>query len=382
MGSRSWPSPFWAGELNEWLHPPVLEWHDEASCHEIRFQATFVQPNHWNQVNSGRWPGTDRQRISDVPIVFFFGGIDCGDGVEAFDIQNFAKAISKTCVVVIPFRPRGTWWVLDKAGKSFGHIDGDLRDELLQSYVDWMRCLCKAAGDEGIDCRPRVMGYSAGAYALTEILLHTARPFIWRMALCGLHGHGQPEADELGAKRQKMASDKFTAYLKRLRKHPGIPGGLCCFHHPEDKVCPWRVARQIADVLGAQQRRFNYDWKITEIWELDRVSGKAAARHSELMHGYQNVALLSCPFVDNFLEAPVPESGRRSPSRASRHPHRANGRWQRRRSRSPREEQKAGPHAHLQPRQDRGSVGRCSRSRSPRERGGGAGPRRSRSHSP
>lgn len=386
MGSGSWPSPFWAGELDEWHHPPKLEWHDEASGQEILFQATFVEPEHWKQVNSGWWPGKDRQRISEVPIVFFFGGIDCGDGADGFTIRQFAKSISKTCVLVLPFRPKGTWWVLNKAG-TFGHIDGDLCEDLLQAYMDWMRCLCKAARDEGIDSRPRVMGFSAGAYALTELLLHSARPFIWCMALCALHGHGQPETDELADRRRKTASDKFAAYLSRLRKHPGIPGGLYCFHHPEDKVCPWPAARQVAEVLGTQQRRLKYDCKVTEIWELDKTSRKTTARQIEqgvvpLMHGYQNTALLSNPFVDEFLEGPTPNGGPRSPSRTSSRPQRTDGRWQRRRSRSPREEGGASPPARSRTRWDGRRGGRCSRSRSPCHRVGGASRRRSRSHSP
>mmetsp|Transcript_108364 Transcript_108364/g.305567 ORF Transcript_108364/g.305567 Transcript_108364/m.305567 type:complete len:394 (+) Transcript_108364:134-1315(+) len=313
MATNDWPSPFWAGDLDEWFQPPTLEWHDPGSGHSVRFQSTFVQPDLGQRVNAGWWPGEREFGASELPLVFFFGGMDCPPGVDSLGIMNFAKSASVPCVVVVPVRPKGTWWVLDRGGE-FGYVDGNLQPDMVSCFTAWMRFLCREAGKDGcVDGeRPRAMGFSAGAYALTEILSQSREaPFIWCLALGGLHGHGQPQTEGVsGYWRQQQAVQKFGAYLERLRRHPGVPGGLFCFHHPEDNVCPWKYARKIAEALDARQLEVGHaPVEIEEIWTLDKASRKTAERHWEQgkvpqMHGYQNTALLSYAFLQRFLGAP------------------------------------------------------------------------------
>eukprot|EP00930_Biecheleria_cincta_P031892 TRINITY_DN22119_c0_g1_i1.p1 TRINITY_DN22119_c0_g1~~TRINITY_DN22119_c0_g1_i1.p1 ORF type:complete len:372 (-),score=39.26 TRINITY_DN22119_c0_g1_i1:177-1292(-) len=312
MASQEWPSPFWAGKLDEWLQPPILEWCDAELDQPIRFQAVAVQPEYGKKINAGWWPGGCTYRRFELPLVFFFGGMDCPPGLESLGIHTFAKSVSKPCVVVAPFRPKGRWWVLDRGGE-FGYIDGELQPQMVKGFASWMRDLCKMASKEGsVDGeRPRAFGFSAGAYALTEILVHSSmKQRIWSLALGGLHGHGQPEVDDVpNSWRRRQAVEKFDAYLERVRRHPGVPGGLFLFHHPEDNVCPWRYARKIAEALNARQTELGHAaMQIEELWELDKSSRATTARQQSQgikpqMHGYQNTAFLNDRFLCQFLHA-------------------------------------------------------------------------------
>jgi len=253
--------------------------------------------------------------------------MDCPPGIEGFGIRNFAKSVDRPCILVAPHRPKGSWWVLNRGG-DFGYIDGDLKVEAVKAFVEWMQDLCEAALEEGsVDGKhPRALGFSAGAYALTEILAHAHRePLLWCLALGGLHGHGQPEADDIqGHWRQEKAMWNFDAYLERLRWHPGVPGGFFCFHHPEDSVCPWRHARKIAEVLDARQTELGFEaMEIEELWTLDKTSRSTTARQlaqgkKPQMHGYQDTAFLRQSFLQRLLQAAEGRNGRKWRSSSER----------------------------------------------------------------
>lgn len=252
--------------------------------------------------------------------------MSCPPGLDSLGTRGFAKALHKPCILIAPLRTKGAWWVLNRGG-SFGYVDGDLQRDVTMSMCSWMRFLCREAGREGgVDSeRPRALGFSAGAYALTEILAHSApQPFIWCLALAGLHGHGQPDLKglERHCKREcaHEVMDKFEAYLERLRRHPGVPGGMSCLHHPEDNVCPWRYAKKIARVLDARQVQVGCSAvEVEELWDLDEVS-KASAKAAKWqrengkqeapnMHNYQDTAFFRAPFLQRFLRTVDADSG-------------------------------------------------------------------------
>merc|ERR1712083_256122 len=127
---------------------------------------------------------------------------------------------------------------------------------MVKGLAAWMRHLCKLASKEGcVDSQhPVAFGFSAGAYCLTELLSCDEPELLFGVALGGLHGHGQPDTDGIKeARRQTRAVDCFESYLRRVRRHVGVPGGIFCFHHPEDKMCPLRYAQPVIDVLDHQQ---------------------------------------------------------------------------------------------------------------------------------
>eukprot|EP00930_Biecheleria_cincta_P003316 TRINITY_DN104244_c0_g1_i1.p1 TRINITY_DN104244_c0_g1~~TRINITY_DN104244_c0_g1_i1.p1 ORF type:complete len:333 (-),score=30.66 TRINITY_DN104244_c0_g1_i1:41-1003(-) len=236
-------------------------------------------------------------------------------GLEGLGVEGFAEEVSGPCVVVTPLRPKGMFWILNSGG-DFGFIEGDLQIDMVECFAAWMQALCKVASREGrVDGeRPRAFGFSAGAYAVTEILARS-EPFLWSVALGGLHGHGQPDLDGINGKWQRWGDTvihKFDAYVKRLRQHPGVPGGIFWLHHPDDTVCLWKHARVIADVLDSRQRGLGHAALIAEkIWQTDRLSGSAlkmmkkAKENRQLRpsnyHDYQDQAFFRASFLDEFL---------------------------------------------------------------------------------
>lgn len=266
-----------------------------------------------------------------IPLLFFFCGMDCPPGLESFGIENFAEATPTPCIVVTPIRPKGVWWVLSKKRggcPDFGHCDGVFQKDWAKAYVAWMRVLCRVAGRESwVDAeRPRALGFSSGAYALTEILVQSgSQPLIWSLGLGGLHGNGEPDLTEIKRwkKLQRGEGDeileKFDAYLERLRWHPGAPGGIFCFHHPEDNVCSYKNARTIADVLSKRQAALHQvALEFKDIWATDRPPSATDHKGRERVvpnHDYQDTTFLDGCFLKQFLQEPKASGGNQEMTR-------------------------------------------------------------------
>jgi hypothetical protein len=105
--------------------------------------------------------------------------------------------------------------VLDDA-RQWGFVDGNFLLEATDDLIGWMHSM---ANREGIDARyVSVFSFSAGAFAITEVIsrnwclrLHTA-------IVAGVHGHSQADLKDIPAWRQKkqsmvdMIRDKWTDY--------------------------------------------------------------------------------------------------------------------------------------------------------------------------
>ncbi|CAK0877204.1 unnamed protein product, partial [Prorocentrum cordatum] len=94
------------------------------------------------------------------------------------------------------------------------------------------------------------------------------------------------------------------------RSYAALRPLIFCFHHPEDRVCPWRHARAIIGAVDARQAQLGLPAaQVTELAELDRTSAKTTARQLEQglapqMHGYQDTAFLGDRFLRAFLRGP------------------------------------------------------------------------------
>ena len=100
-------------------------------------------------------------------------------------------------------------------------------------------------------------GFSAEAYAITEVMEGGWGPKLRAIVLGGLHGHGQSGLDGSRSRGTKFSSivTKWDAYLKRLQHH-SAPQMLIGVHHEHDKVSPWRYASQINDEIDAARRKY------------------------------------------------------------------------------------------------------------------------------
>ena len=197
------------------MSPPPFWTEGPSKVHEVdnvRFQSTVINPI-----------GETKQRDS-YPLVIWLCGLGpsglYGIGVE---FAWLSRATSKPFVLVAPFRPSTTWWVLDDSRPPWGCVIGSLLDSEVGKYCRWIQTL---AGASGIDrTSVSLFGGSAGAYVTSEIIAHGTCA-LHCVGLAAVHGHGRPDLDGLDEERRKRSDeimDKWTAYINRISNHRTTP---------------------------------------------------------------------------------------------------------------------------------------------------------------
>jgi hypothetical protein len=233
-------------------------WKDPAGVGGVLFQATIVEPK---AIGNAETNGTGTR----YPLVVWFSGAGTRGGLEEVDLELLKRIAPGPLVVAAPLHERffGPWWVLNSGSCEWGYCDGTLERDRLRLLATWLGVLLDVPE---IDKNwLSLIGFSAGAYAVTELLAaagpsatfakNTLRPRT--VVLGGLHGHGQPGDAGLDAPRKQKINEikaKWQAYLKRVGGHCGAPGGIFAVHCREDRVCPWNNAALILGALGTRQR--------------------------------------------------------------------------------------------------------------------------------
>ena len=213
---------------------------DASKVHEVdnvRFQSTLIHPI----AVSGKAVQRD-----GYPLVIWFGGMG-PSGLHGLGVEfaELSRATSEPFVLVVPFRPSETWWVLDDGGHPWGCVTGSLLTGEVDKYCRWIQTL---AGTSGIDrTSVSLFGGSAGAYAISEIIA-AGTCALHCVGLVAVHGHGRPDLDGLDEECKTRSDDimgKWTAYIKRISKHRTTPNILIGVHNEKDTCWPWKYAREI-----------------------------------------------------------------------------------------------------------------------------------------
>ena len=206
----------------------------------VRFQSTLINPI------------VEIHQRDSYPLVIWFGGLG-PSGLDGIGVEFawLSRATSKPFVLVAPFRPSKTWWVLDDYQPPWGCVTGSLLASEVDKYCCWIKTL---AGASGIDrTSVSVFGGSAGAYATSEIIA-CGTCALHCVGLAAVHGHGRPDLDGLDEERRKRSDeikDKWSAYINRISNHHTTPNILIGVHDEEDTCCPWKYAQEIYKALGA-----------------------------------------------------------------------------------------------------------------------------------
>jgi len=133
---------------------------------------------------------------------------------------------------------------------TYGYL-GELCLEKVILLADFLQHCLASLDEPGKGTRRPVigLGFSAGAYCLTEVLA-VGRPRFTVCALGGLHGHGQTDVEELPQRRRPGVAEKYQAYLERISSHPGVPGGIIATHAEADQWSPCSMAWPALHALG------------------------------------------------------------------------------------------------------------------------------------
>eukprot|EP00931_Biecheleriopsis_adriatica_P053628 TRINITY_DN31436_c0_g1_i1.p1 TRINITY_DN31436_c0_g1~~TRINITY_DN31436_c0_g1_i1.p1 ORF type:complete len:491 (+),score=74.77 TRINITY_DN31436_c0_g1_i1:32-1474(+) len=274
---NQWPQPFFEGP-SEWLR-------FESSNGSLHFKATKVMPA---RARSDYVSGCRH------PLLVYFPGLGSESFESDFKLSRISELIRSPIVLVSAKRHPGYWWCLDDASE-WGFIDGCFEEKAVDLFADWIETLIEL---EGIDAkRVAGMGFSAGAYMLTELLANTTnRPLLQKLILGGVHGHAQPDMSDVMGKRRSRHQDivnKWWGYIDRVSVHAGADHGIFIVHNRNDELCPWDLAQKIVKALNEGQRSRKYEAAVVK--ELDIPTSKKNKR------GHCYIQELLCEEVFDFI---------------------------------------------------------------------------------
>ena len=231
----------------------------------VCFEAVLVEP----MLNSLGSP-------ENLPLMVYFAGLTAkgSKAMKEINPKKLAKITPGPFVLVTPHQFDGHWWTISP---RWG--DGDFQPDIATRLVSWIKYL---ANFPGIDCnKVSLLGFSAGAYAATELLACRREVSFDCVVLGGVHGHGQPDLE--GKSRIANQSDireKWKNYMRRLKSHGGARGGIYVVHHREDQYSSWSQAMCICETLSKRQADLGYNEVDIVEAHLDKSGKKTKGSHN------------------------------------------------------------------------------------------------------
>eukprot|EP00971_Amphidinium_carterae_P112170 2221724-Amphidinium_carterae.1 len=202
--------------------------------------------------------------MEPLPLIWWFCGLNDKNFVRYAYLKEHAVQHGfpgSSFIVATILQPPGHWWFLDDK-KDYGWLVGDLDVPLLHKVVSLM---------EAVSLHPQVhprlvflSGFSAGAYAITE-LLAVGIPFpVASIVFGGVHGHGNAlevcnslALSNVVRERTPEFDGKWRAYLSRLSQ-PSEDDirSIVVVHNKRDLMSPWVAAEPIIHAID-QSRTWN-----------------------------------------------------------------------------------------------------------------------------
>eukprot|EP00971_Amphidinium_carterae_P343187 6482803-Amphidinium_carterae.1 len=184
-------------------------------------------------------------------------GLEGLGGIRDTTVQAFMSSkrwLAGSLILVAPLRKPTHWWFSDN-NKNWGWLEGELDVELV---CNMGLLIEELARHPKVDPGKIVLyGFSAGAYAVTELLTtHQSVP-ARVVVLGGVHGHGDTEEQckilGLPPKLQSKVPEfekKWTAYLYRLMSGPNVHADrFVVVHNTLDTLSYWQPASEICNAL-------------------------------------------------------------------------------------------------------------------------------------
>lgn len=269
-----WPTPFF-------IEGPVrrLRWTSPLDRSTYEFAATLLEPE-GGQFDRCAGGASAASTSTGFPLMVYLAGCGSVGGLTEMNLGLLRKSIHVPTVVVAPYHNNThPWWFLRGGGTGHGWVDGVLVPERVRGMKMMIEAL---VADSAIDAKwLSLTGFSAGAYAVTELL--AAGLAVRSIIIGGVHGHGQITTENLDGKRicERMPEYKvkWDSYIERLRKHSGCSGGMIGVHCRRDKPCPFNQAELIYEVLSARNGELGMPAVYVDEIEISKKKSKEG-------HGY------------------------------------------------------------------------------------------------
>ena len=277
-------------EMMLWKDP-----RDPNAGKSVEFAAVLITPA----------DAADSELTEKLPIAFYYCGL--GEKVNVILEQRVPLWQSETqmpFVLVVPARPAGKWWFIGD-DSHWGWISGDFEEEAVDLFGSWMVDIVL---HHRIDSdRVGLLGFSAGAYAVTELLArrHLFGLKLSGVGLGGVHGHAQTDLSEVPLKHQHQAIKRFRRYLERLGRHHGAPW-IEATHSKTDMMSPWKEAHMILKRLS--QRQCECGFPEVSIRLIDEYShdSRPGSNKNKQHHHYFKAAFVRSEFLTALLGGEAP----------------------------------------------------------------------------
>lgn len=284
-----------AAEPRWFESPSTHSWTDATTGVAVQFRACLVLPT-----GTASTPGT-----TSYPLAVYFPGMTENAGEVMRMKGDWGRLTKEPFVLVAPVKPNKLWWFIDD-DSDWGWVKGDVRTALVRVYCEWLAALAELSHVNAD--RIGLFGWSAGAYAVTEIIGHGCIP-LTGVGLGGVHGHGQRDVEGLADIRKAGTIEKFHAYLERLGNHGGVPW-IEATHAPEDKESRWVDAQDIFQVLNERQAALGLPPVSVREVEPEQQDVKPNSKRNRQHHNYFQASFFREEFFIALLggEQPDPDA--------------------------------------------------------------------------
>jgi len=281
------------------LSPGTTEqlWRDEQSGMAVTYLVKLISPTLWPLADLGAAP------TLAWPIAFYFPGL--GHTPASVMAMDWSSCAPEPFFLVVPKRPAGKWWFID-GENGWDWASGAFLPDVANLFKRWLSAMVKKPR---IDVsRVAIFGFSAGAYAVTELLAcGDSDGVVFRgVGLGGLHGHGQDNTAGFPAWLAKngIGVKHFESFLERLRGHSGSPV-IESISGVNDRQSPLEYADKICDIIDARQQ--DLGWPKTKRRKLldaeqDSLGG---SKSNKSAHNYLKAAFFNTAFFEAILGSPV-----------------------------------------------------------------------------
>lgn len=305
------PGCFWAmpRQLLSWRDPDATTAEVLGGSGVVEFQAALVVPGAEAPPEALEDPDEpflpeDGGPEEGLPVAFFFTGL--GEQAQTALLsryRDFAAVAPEPFVLVTAARQPGRWWFIDDES-YWGWIQGEFRPEAAELVSAWMTEL---ASRPGLDPRRvGLFGFSAGAYAVVELLATSNCVPLSGVGLGGVHGHGQADLRDVPAKRSKGVVEKFEAFLDRLGKHSGVPW-IEATHSHSDMLSRWEDASRILGTITARQLELGLAEVSVRVLDPEHQDSPVGTRKNRAHHDYFKAAFLRPEFFVALFGDEAPE---------------------------------------------------------------------------
>ena len=205
-----------------------------------------------------------------LPVVFAFPGIGSN---ELGTRQQWCSCAPVSLLLVTLHKPARHWWFIKGVGNDSWRL-GMFDPDMIRGFLEFIRFFMALPDID--DARVGLLGYSAGGYAVAELL---AAGGVWfkGVGIAAGHCHG-----DLG---EGLSEEHLEAFKCRLSSHQGA-GWIKMIHCETDKLSPWPNAWHLMECLNERQCGLGFPPVVLQLLRASELVSRPNSKRNKHHHQY------------------------------------------------------------------------------------------------